>query len=82
MRAQLRICLVALALLAGCGQKGPLVLPPHHAKTPVAAPAPPSAAPTASSAAEPAQPAPAEVLTTPADKPKESKDDPQQQPRA
>jgi predicted small lipoprotein YifL len=82
MRALLRFCLVALALLAGCGQKGPLVLKPRHTTTPVAAPAPPTAAPTASSAAEPAQPAPAEVLTTPADKPKESKDDPQQQPRA
>jgi hypothetical protein len=73
MRAPLPVCLVALALLAGCGQKGPLVLPGKHPKTPVAAPAPaPAAAPDAASAT-PAAPAPTDATPVPA-KPDEPKD--------
>ena len=54
MRPLLRVSLLALALAAGCGQKGPLVLKPAKPKTPVAAPAL-QATPTAPAA--PAQPA-------------------------
>ncbi len=57
MRALIRICLVALALTAGCGQKGPLVLPNAHAKTRVSVPAP---------ATPPAATVPAAAPTTPA----------------
>lgn len=37
MHPLVRISLLALALAAGCGQKGPLTLKPLHAKTPVGA---------------------------------------------
>ena len=57
MRSLLRISLVALALAAGCGQKGPLTLKPLHAKTPVAADnSAPAATPAAAAAAAPAAP--------------------------
>jgi len=36
VRAFLPLSLLALALAVGCGQKGPLVHPNRHAKTPVA----------------------------------------------
>ncbi len=42
MRPLLRVSLLALALAAGCGQKGPLVLKPARPKTPVTAPATPA----------------------------------------
>ena len=65
MRTPLLATLAALVLCAGCGQKGPLVLPQKTVATPVVirAPAAPAAAPA---------PAPAEA-TTPAPAPK--KDD-------
>jgi len=65
----------ALALLAACGQKGPLVLPGHKPKAVVAAPAqpqPPAATPGA---------APAEQPATPEAKPDPSKDDSTATPR-
>ena len=43
MRALLRLCLLALALTTGCGQKGPLTLRPVHSKAAVAAPVAPAA---------------------------------------
>ena len=66
MRSLLRFSLVALALTAGCGQKGPLTLKPPRAKTPVAAA---SSAPAATAApAAPATAAPvAEEKKDPAD---------------
>ena len=57
MRSLLRISLVALALAAGCGQKGPLTLKPLHAKTPVApGSSAPAATPAAAAGAAPAAP--------------------------
>ena len=59
MRSLLRFSLLAFALAAGCGQKGPLVLKPPPARTPVATTAAP-VTPTAPSAlAMPATAAPA-----------------------
>lgn len=61
MRSRLLFGVMLLAgagLLAGCGQKGPLVLPTKPAATPAApapaAPAPPAAPASASTAAHPA----------------------------
>jgi predicted small lipoprotein YifL len=51
MRAPLATCIVAALVLAGCGQKGPLVLPDKKKPTPVAAPA--AAAPAEGTAAAP-----------------------------
>jgi len=56
MRAPLATCIVAALVLAGCGQKGPLVLPDKKKPTPVAAPAataPAAAAPAEGTAAAP-----------------------------
>lgn len=60
MRAPLTCCLIALLLLAGCGLKGPLVLPKKKPSTPVAARiAPPSSLPTPTAPPTPAIVAPA-----------------------
>jgi predicted small lipoprotein YifL len=60
MRTLLLASLAALALCAGCGQKGPLVLPQKSAATPVVIRAPaagtaPAAAPAAAPVAPPAE---------------------------
>jgi predicted small lipoprotein YifL len=57
VRALLPLTLLALALAVGCGQKGPLVHPNKHPKTPVAADAS-GAAPAATPAPVPAAPVP------------------------
>lgn len=73
MRALLRLCLLALVLAAGCGQKGPLTLRPVHSKTGVAAPAASSNSPaavappeTTAPADSPGQPAPGQPTAAPA----------------
>jgi predicted small lipoprotein YifL len=66
MRAPVRPCLVALALLAGCGQKGPLVLPESRS-TPVVIRARDTAAPAATPAAPAAPAAPTAKPKDPAD---------------
>ncbi len=55
MRPHLLAALVALALLAGCGQKGPLVLP-SRATAPVVIRTPPTDAPTPATPPAPRQP--------------------------
>ncbi len=42
---------LVVALLAGCGNKGPLVLPPHRPAPAASAPAPAPTAPAAASSA-------------------------------
>ena len=60
MRAPLTCCLIAILLLAGCGLKGPLVLPNKKPSTPVAARfAPPSSLPTPTAPPTPTIVAPA-----------------------
>ena len=67
MHPLVRISLLALALAAGCGQKGPLTLKPLHAKTPVGA-----SAGTPAATAAPASPAAAAPV---ADEKKDPADD-------
>jgi predicted small lipoprotein YifL len=57
MRALLTCSLIATLLLAGCGQKGRLVLPEKKKSTPVAAQ--PAASPSPAAAAPAATPPPA-----------------------
>ena len=54
MRTPELVCLAVLALAAGCGQKGPLVLPKKSVATPVVIRAPADATGAATPAAEPA----------------------------
>ena len=74
MRSLLRFSLIALALalalIIGCGQKGPLTLKPLHTKTPVSAASnAPAATPVPAAPATAATPAPKDDKQTSADTP-------------
>jgi predicted small lipoprotein YifL len=70
MRPTRFVLLVAVALLGGCGQKGPLYLPDKNAAVVTPSAAPPGAAPvTTTNAPAPQESAPAPPQTAPAKKP-------------
>jgi len=76
MRAARCLTLLAVALLGGCGQKGPLYLPDKPAAIVTPPPPPPAAVPPGATPAPAASaPAPQEAPAAPAGPKKSDKDD-------